>query len=394
MDQGITAHPGEPHGKPPAAALRRSGAPPPGRRLRLLHVFPSFSIGGAQVRFATLAAGFGSDVSHSILALRGDYEASEIVPLEAAVTYLSAPSRRRFPSRLLAYGRMLAELRPDVLLTYNWGAIEFAFANTFVGRPHLHLEDGFGPEEATRQLRRRVWGRRLALRRCHVLAPSETLRNVALESWLVSPRRLHHVPNGVPSRQRPSTPLETLGLDLPARRVRVAWSGALRPEKNPVRLLHAFAPLRDLATLLIIGDGPERARVVAAARALELGDSVRLLGARRDARDIVMQCDLLAVSSDTEQMPLVVLEAMDAALPVASFDVGDVWSMLSPENRPFVVGNSTLALTAALARLVGDPQLRRTVGAANRARATEVYSADSMIRAHRRLLEQLAAEAG
>jgi glycosyltransferase involved in cell wall biosynthesis len=105
----------------------------------------------------------------------------------------------------------------------------------------------------------------------------------------------------------------------------------------------------------------------------------------------VMPCDLLAVSSDTEQMPLVVLEAMDAALPVASFDVGDVRSMLSPENRPFVVGHSTLALTAAIARLVEDPQLRRTVGAANRARATEVFGADSMIRAHRRLLEQLAA---
>ncbi|HEX4741982.1 MAG TPA: glycosyltransferase family 4 protein [Caulobacteraceae bacterium] len=202
-----------------------------------------------------------------------------------------------------------------------------------------------------------------------MLAPSETLRNLALESWGVSPRRLHHAPNGVPARQRPSTALDTLGLDLPSQRVRVAWTGALRPEKNPVRLLHAFAPLRDRATLLIIGDGPERARVVAAARALELDDSVRLLGARRDAREVMMQCDLLALSSDTEQMPLVVFEAMDAALPVASFDVGDVRRMLSPENRPFVVGHSTLALTAAIARLVDDPKLRRTVGAANPARA-------------------------
>ena len=234
----------------------------------------------------------------------------------------------------------------------------------------------------------------MALRRSHVLAPSETLRDLALESWGVSPKRLHHVPNGVPARQHPSTPLETLGLDLPAHRVRIAWSGALRPEKNPVRALHAFAPLRDRASLLIIGDGPERARVVAAARELELGDSVRLLGARRDARDILMQCDLLAVSSDTEQMPLVVLEAMDAALPVASFDVGDVWSMLSPQNRPFVVAHSTPALTAAMAQLAVDPQLRRKVGAANRVRAAEVYSAESMIRAHRRILEQLAVAAG
>jgi len=393
MDQVISALSREPHGGPPAAPLQRTGATLSGRRLRLLHIFPSFNIGGAQVRFANLAAGFGSGVSHSVVALYGNYEAIEIVPQGTAVRYLRAPPCGTLPRRLLAYGRMLAELRPDVLLTYNWGAIEFALANTFVGRPHLHLEDGFGPEEAARQLRRRIWGRRLALRRSHVLVPSETLRNLALESWGVSRKRLHHVPNGVPARPRPSTRLETLGLDLPAHRVRVAWSGALRPEKNPVRLLHAFAPLRDRATLLIIGDGPERERVVAAARTLELGDSVRFLGTRRDARDIIMQCDLLALSSDTEQMPLVVLEAMDAALPVASFDVGDVRGMLSPENGPFVVAHSTLALTAAIARLVEDPKLRRTVGAANRARASEVYSADSMICAHRHLLEQLAAGA-
>ncbi|HEY1927054.1 MAG TPA: glycosyltransferase family 4 protein [Caulobacteraceae bacterium] len=387
MDQAVSALSREAPGDGP-------GEPPSGRRLKLLHVFPSFSIGGSQVRFATLARAWGRGVSHSVLALSGNYEAAELVPQDAAVSYLGAPPRGSLAVRLLAYARILADLRPDVLLTYNWGAIEFVLANAFAGRPHLHLEDGFGPEEATRQLRRRVWGRQVALRRSHVLAPSANLRDLALETWGVSPTRLHYVPNGVPARRLPSTPLETLGLDLPSHRVRIVWSGALRPEKNPVRALQAFAPLRDRATLLIIGDGPERSRVVAEAHALALGDSVRLLGARRDARDILMQCDLLAVSSDTEQAPLVVLEAMDAALPVASFDVGDVWRMVSPENRPFVVTHSTPALTAAISRLAADPERRRTIGAANRARAAEVYSADSMIRAHRLILEQLAAGAG
>lgn len=137
----------------PAAALQRPGATPSGRRLRPLHVFPSFNIGGAQVRFASLAAGFGSDVSHSILALRGDYEASEIVPPDAAVTYLRAPSRGPLPGRLLAYGSLLAELRPDVLLTYSWRAIEFAFAK--------HLRWPPAPPS----------GRRLRPRGSHTAAP-------------------------------------------------------------------------------------------------------------------------------------------------------------------------------------------------------------------------------
>jgi glycosyltransferase involved in cell wall biosynthesis len=376
----------------PVAPARRRETP--GGPLRLLHVFPTFGIGGAQVRFATLAGGFGAGVSHTVLALAGDYEAADIVPTGAEVFYLSPPPRDSLAARLLAYRRILAKVDPDVLLTYNWGAMEFALVNSLAGRPHLHLEDGFGPEEAAVQLRRRIWGRRVALRRSHVVVPSETLCRLALESWGVRPERLHHVPNGVPARDTPPMPLEALGLDLPRDRVRIAWMGALRPEKNPVRLLHAFAPLRNRATLVIIGDGPERAAVAAAARALGLGDSVHLLGRRRDARDVITQCDLLALSSDTEQMPLVVLEAMVAALPVASFDVGDIRLMVAPENRPFVVPSSTEALSSALARLVGDPRLRRAVGAANQARAAEVYDARTMVRAHRRLLEALAGRAG
>jgi glycosyltransferase involved in cell wall biosynthesis len=176
--------------------------------------------------------------------------------------------------------------------------------------------------------------------------------------------------------------------------VRIVWSGALRREKNPLRLLQAFAPLREKALLLIVGDGPERERVASEARALGLGEAVRLLGLRRDARAIINQCDILALSSDTEQMPLAVLEAMDAGLPVASVDVGDVRRMVSAENRPFVVGRTPQALGCALAALVDDAELRRRIGAANRVRAAEAYDARSMVRAHRELLEALAGRAG
>jgi glycosyltransferase involved in cell wall biosynthesis len=383
--------------EPQAAALaagRRAGARRP---LRLLHVFPSFNIGGAQVRLATLAAGFGPDVAHRILALAGNYEAADLLPAWVDVGYVSPPAAASWPGRLMAYGRILQAQQPDVLLTYNWGAIEFAMANRLLGYPHLHLEDGFGPEEAARQFRRRIWARRLALRRCHVLVPSSTLREVALGSWRLAPERLHHVPNGVCTAPPAAALAEILGpvrADGERRPVRIVWSGALRREKNPSRLLQAFGPLREKALLLIVGDGPERERVASEARALGLGEAVRLLGLRRDARAIINQCDILALSSDTEQMPLAVLEAMDAGLPVASVDVGDVRRMVSAENRPFVVGRTPQARGCALSALVDDAELRRRIGAANRVRAAEAYDARSMVRAHRELLEALAGRAG
>jgi glycosyltransferase involved in cell wall biosynthesis len=354
-------------------------------------VFPSFEIGGAQARLATLAEGFGSAAVHGVVSLEKNFDAAGIMPPCARLSRLAAPAAGSLPARLVAYARMITRLRPDVLLTYNWGAMEFALANHLSGRPHLHLEDGFGPGEARRQFARRIWARRLALRGVDVLVPSETLRAIAAESWRIPPARLHYVPNGVHAPRGPVRSLEALGVRLPAARVKIAWSGALRPEKNPLRLLQAFAPLCDRAVLVIIGDGPERARLAAAAEALGVSGSVRLLGRRSDAREIVSRCDLFALSSDTEQAPLAVLEAMSAGLPIASVDVGDVRRMLARENGPMVTAPTAAALGDALARLVADPGLRRAVGRANQARAAAAYGADAMVRAHRHILETLAA---
>jgi glycosyltransferase involved in cell wall biosynthesis len=360
----------------------------PGRRLRLLHVFTRFDTGGAQVRFVTLAGELAGRLSHAVVALSGDYQAASLVPPHVDIRYLDPPPPAPFHRRLLAYRRLLRREQPDVLLTYNWGCIEVALARLGSGAPHLHLEDGFGPDEAARQFRRRVWTRRLALRGSHVFVPSAQLRALALRDWRIPPPRLHYIPNGVAPRRAWRTDLDHLhprrGL------VRIAWVGALRPEKNPLRVLAAFAPLHDCAVLLIIGDGPERDRVRRTVGQMGLSEHVRLLGRRSDARDLMMQCDLLALSIDTEQMPLAVLEAMDAGLPIASVDVGDVRQMVASENLPFVVPVSSAALSSALDELVSDPVLRRTVGAANRRRVEQSYRLDDMVRAHGDLLEQLA----
>ena len=106
----------------------------------------------------------------------------------------------------------------------------------------------------------------------------------------------------------------------------------------------------------------------------------------------MMQCDLLAVSSDTEQMPLVVLEAMDAGLPVASVDVGDVRRMVAPENRPYVIGYDADLLGRSLAELVASPATRRMVGEANRRRARSVYTVPRMAGAWDDLIQSLVAD--
>jgi glycosyltransferase involved in cell wall biosynthesis len=312
------------------------------------------------------------------------------LPPGAAITHGDSPAAHGLLGRLASYRRDIAARAPDLLVTYNWGAIEWALANGSLDTPHVHIEDGFGPEEINHQIARRVWTRRLALRRSEVIVPSITLREMATQVWRLSKRHVRYIPNGLEPRDRPVTRIDDLGLNLPQGLPRIAFAGALRREKNPVRLLRAFAPLKKEAVLLVAGDGPEMAAVQQEAERLSLGSSIHLLGRREDVRDILMQCDVLALSSDTEQMPLAVLEGMDAGLPIASMRVGDVGHMVSRENQPFIVEGSDVELGAAMQALVANAATRKAIGAANRRHSREIYQAKDMIGAYRTLFLETA----
>ncbi|HKP79517.1 MAG TPA: glycosyltransferase family 4 protein, partial [Phenylobacterium sp.] len=194
----------------------RSSLRLPDDRPHLVHVFPTFGIGGAQVRFAALAEGLGERFRHTVLSLDGDYDAAALIPSTAPVRYAVPPApARSLAARIGRYRAALAALSPDILVTYNWGSMEVVLANGLAGFPHLHQEDGFGPDEAARQLPRRIWARRIALARSRVIVPSHTLQNVATRTWRLDRRRVQLIPNGVsPGPERPSA-LHSLGLDLP-----------------------------------------------------------------------------------------------------------------------------------------------------------------------------------
>ncbi len=349
----------------------------------MLSVFPTFTVGGAQVRFVRLAAAFGPAWRHAIVAMDGVRDCAERLPRELVVTFPEAAvAKGDTIGNLRRFRQLLRTLRPDLLVTHNWGSIEWAMANLVPLARHVHIEDGFGPEERTRQLARRVWTRRLVLRRATVVLPSRTLERIAREVWRLPGERVRYLPNGIDlARFAPRVPSP-----LPPEPV-VGTVAVLRAEKKLERLLRAVAIVRARrpVRLEIVGEGPERPRLERLAQELGIAEAVIFHGRQADPAPFYRRFDLVALSSDTEQMPMCVLEGMASRLPVVATDVGDIRAMVAAENAPLIVPKDEGALAEAMLRVLNDEALWRSVGEANRARAEAEFDERVMIERYQRL---------
>jgi len=362
-----------------------------GRAPLLLSVFSTFAVGGPQVRFVTLANRLGPAFRHAIVAMDGATDCAARLDPGLAVTWPEVAIRKGDTlGNVRRFRRLLRDLRPDMLVTYNWGTIEWAMANLLPLVRQVHIEDGFGPEEQAGQIARRVWLRRAVLRRSTVVVPSFTLARLARETWRIAPARLHRIPNGVDLARFAPRAAAAAQAGPPT----IGTVASLRPEKNIARLIRAFQGLGE-ARLVIVGDGPDRPMLETLAAQLGLGARVRFAGEVADPAACYGDFDIFALSSDTEQMPLSVLEAMAAGLPVAATDVGDVRAMLSAPNAAMLAGRSEAALATAIDTLLRDAALRGRLGAANRARAEAEFDERAMVEAYRRLwLDQAPGAAG
>jgi glycosyltransferase involved in cell wall biosynthesis len=332
------------------------------------------------VRFAALANHFGGAFRHRIVSLDGNIGCRERLRPDLDVTFptIDAPKQATIVNALRFRG-LLRSWRPALLVTNNWGAIEWAMANLPPIARHVHIEDGFGPEERDRQLPRRALIRRLVLSRSTVVLPSRTLQRIATTIWRLPPARVRYIANGIDLEHFAAARAQPRATDaLPV----IGTVAGLRAEKNLARLLRAFAAVTQPARLVIVGDGPERPALEALADSLGVRDRVRFAGQVNDPAPIYAGFDVFALSSDTEQMPLSVIEAMAASLPVATTDVGDVRAMLAAENTRFVGRLDDADLARSLTSLLGDPALRARIGAANQAKARAEFDQAAMFRAY------------
>lgn len=366
--------------------------------IRILHAHSTFAHGGKEARAVRLMNAFGDRARHTVLsAVPGELGAREAIAPGIAVSFPDdAPllAGRPGPARLRALARYAAGF--DLVLTYNWGACDMAMALRLFGRvagaaPLIHHEDGFNADEAARRRPARNLYRRIAFGAARRLAvPSATLERIAREEWSVPPDRLVRIANGVPVTRfaTPPAPDAVPGLVRRPGELVVGTVAGLRAVKNLPRLVRAFAASGIEGSLVIVGEGPERGAIADAARAAGVEDRLVMPGFLPDPAAFLGLFDIFALSSDSEQWPLSLAEAMAAGLPVAAPGVGDIAAMVAPSNQLFVTPpGDDAALAAALSALAADPALRRALGSANRARAAARFDEGAMIAAWAALYE-------
>jgi glycosyltransferase involved in cell wall biosynthesis len=193
-------------------------------------------------------------------------------------------------------------------------------------------------------------------------------------------RAVDRVPKGVDSdRFQPDGPDQRHALRLQDRRV-IVTVARLVPIKNLRLLIDAVALVRARVSnvhLLIVGSGPEADALKQHAAILDLADAVTWVGyvSHADTPPFYRTGNVFALSSDFDNSPNVVLEAMASGLPVVTTDVGGVREFVGDGAGGAVVPpRDAAALAAALERFLVSPVLARTAGAHNGKRARAEFS--------------------
>lgn len=358
----------------------------------VLFLCRSFARQGAEV---TLVTGCGGLLDPDAKALEG----VEIIFLPSLVREIS-PVRDLLMLAML--WRLFRRGRYDIVHTHSSKAgVLGRLAARMAGVPAvLHTYYGFGFTDRQSGIKQKllVAAERLAARAADFLVPvSEANRRRALGKRIGRPEQYRVIVNGIPldefcgAQVDVEATKEALGIprDAPI----VGTIACLKPQKAPLDFVRVAARViaeRPSAHFLFVGDGELRSKVERLIGELDLGGHVHLLGWRRDVPQLLSSFDVFLLTSLWEGLPMVCPQAMCRSRPIVATRVdGTPEAVVEGRNGLLADPGDVDALSAHVLRLLGDPDLARSMAEEGR-RMVEEYSDELML--HR--FEALYREAG
>jgi glycosyltransferase involved in cell wall biosynthesis len=365
-------------------------------RIRLLLLIPTLDQSGAEKQLTLLATHLPRDefeVQVVALTRGGPYEA---VLQEAGIPVTILGKQFKLDvSAGLRLRRLLREWKPDVLHTWLFAANAYGRLAVSRKRPFSIVVSERCVD--TRKAGWQLWLDRQVIGRTDRLvgnsqAVAEFYRQVGYPA-----ERVRVIPNGMEVNPLPVVDREAVRKELgfAPDAFLMGYAGRLAPQKRVLDLLWAFELLRVAEPntgFLILGDGPERAALEHFADRLQMRSHVRFLGHQADVPRWLAVLDGFWLASSFEGQSNSLMEAMAAGLPVVSSDIPPNLELVTDDVTGIVapLGDRAIFARAAL-NLLHDPQRRKRLGDAARARIASQFSVQGMVEGYAGLYRELAA---
>jgi glycosyltransferase involved in cell wall biosynthesis len=338
--------------------------------LRILHLVSRSQRRGAELVAVELARGLDA-LGHSnrVVALGLGFDGSEHDDVPPLTRRADGGARALLAGARALHRRLRAE-PVDIVIAHGGRAVEAAVLARRRGRPLILWQRILGfPPEMWRPVSRYRW--RAVVRRIDAavaLTPAlgEELRRLGFS------RPVWVIPNF-----RDQEPFAELDREVAARDLRrelaiddgaavVGFVGHLIEQKRPDRALDTLVAMHDLgepAHLVVAGDGPLREQLERDVAARGLGEYVHLLGHRDAVGPVLGAIDVFLLTSDSEGLPGVLIEAEMAGCAIVTVPVGGVRDLVEDGETGVVTGAvDHRELAAAAVALLRDPQRRRRLG--------------------------------
>jgi glycosyltransferase involved in cell wall biosynthesis len=369
------------------------------RRPVVCQVLHSLAMGGAEVLAARLARGLRDRVEFLFACLDDLGTLGEELRREGFPVHVLG-RRPGFDWRCsLALARLLRRAQVDVVHAHQYTPFFYSLTARFLYRRPEVVFTEHGRHFPDYPRRKRMLVNRVLLRRRdRVVAVGEAVRRALIDNEGIPAGRVEVVYNGI---QLPPLPTGAAARAEVRRElaigpgdlvlVQVARLDYLKDHATAVRTVGRVLKQRPDARLVLVGEGPERARIEEEVRRCGIEGSVRLLGLRTDVARLLAAADVFLLTSISEGIPLTLIEAMAAGLPVVATGVGGVGEVVEDGVTGLLsVAGDDAGLARHVLRLADDAAAARRMGECGRRRAQQTFSEGRMQGDYCHLYDELA----
>jgi len=352
-------------------------------RIKVMQIIARMNVGGPAVIVAELMRGIDSSRFEQIL-ITGYCDETEADFLDEVATDIKA-------TRIAGLGRSVSPIadftaflgliktiktfKPDVIHTHTAKAgVLGRLASIIAGRGAIRIHTFHG-----HLLHEKFFAKRTH----HLIAIGSEVKRELIAAGIGNASQYSVFFPGLPEPHTASKAEIRKNLELDPTAIYCTFVGRLTQIKRPDRLLDVAAAMvkREVPIhFLVAGEGElfESSKARAAAEKLP----VTFLGWRKDIDDLFAASDIAILSSDNEGIPLTLIQAAQAGLPILAPAVGSISDIVENDKTGFLTSPQPGAMASALSALATDEALRNRLGAAGKIHAHEFFSLERMLRDH------------